>query len=193
MYAASKDGQIIHIIKQVQNAGKTNHNGYMAFTIRKYGDKNSKTYRVHRFVWECLNGVIPDGKVIEHFNEDKEDNRLYNLQIVTQRANCKKSARKRDYTFAANNFQNRRCVKAINQTTQGVVYFNSMYAVQQRLSINTVLLRWSVEGINNCKTGISKKDAHQYKFEYIQKEDITDDYKKSANKRPRSVADKYNI
>ena len=84
-------------------------------------------------------------------------------------------------------------MKAINETTQGVVYFNSMYAVQQRLSINTVLLRWSVEGINNCKTGISKKDAHQYKFEYIQNEDITDDYKNSANKRPRSVADKYNI
>lgn len=90
MYAASKDGQ--HIIKQVPNAG--NHNGYMAFTIRKYGDKNSKTYRVHRFVWECLNGVIPDGKVIDHINEDKEENHLYNLQIVTQRANCKKSARK---------------------------------------------------------------------------------------------------
>ena len=157
MYAASKDGQIIHIIKQVQNAGNTNHNGYMAFTIRKYGDKNSKTYRVHRFVWECLNGVIPDGKVIEHFNEDKEDNRLYNLQIVTQRANCKKSARKRDYTFAANNFQNRRCVKAINQTTQGVVYFNSMYAVQQRLSINTVLLRWSVKGSIIVKLAFLRK------------------------------------
>ena len=83
MYAASKDGQIIHIVKQVENAGNTNHNGYMVFTIRKYGDKNYKTYRVHRFVWECLNGVIPDGKVIEHINEDKEDNRLYNLQIVT--------------------------------------------------------------------------------------------------------------
>ena len=111
-------------------------------------------------------------------NEDKEDNRLYNLQIVTQRANCKTSARKRDYTFAANNFQNRRCVKAINQTTQGVVYFNSMYAVQQRLSINTGIVKMVCEGINNCKTGISKKDAHQYKFECIQKEDMLDDYKK---------------
>ncbi|CAH3186029.1 unnamed protein product, partial [Porites evermanni] len=186
MYAAFKDGQIIHNIKQVQNAGNTNHNGYMAFTIRKYGDKNSKTYRVHRFVWECLNGVIPDGKVIAHINEDREDNRLYNLQIVTQRANCKKSARKRDYTFAANNFQNRRCVKAMNKTTQGVVFFNSMYAVQQRLSINTGIVKMVCEGINNCKTGISKKGAHQYKFEYIQKEDMPDDYKKSANTRPRS-------
>ena len=193
MYAAFKDGQIIHNIKQVQNAGNTNHNGYMAFTIRKYGDKNSKTYRVHRFVWECLNGVIPDGKVIAHINEDREDNRLYNLQIVTQRANCKKSARKRDYTFAANNFQNRRCVKAMNKTTQGVVFFNSMYAVQQRLSINTGIVKMVCEGINNCKTGISKKGAHQYKFEYIQKEDMPDDYKKSANTRPRSVADEDNI
>ena len=154
MYAAFKDGQIIHNIKQVQNAGNTNHNGYMAFTIRKYGDKNSKTYRVHRFVWECLNGVIPDGKVIAHINEDREDNRLYNLQIVTQRANCKKSARKRDYTFAANNFQNRRCVKAMNKTTQGVVFFNSMYAVQQRLSINTGIVKMVCEGINNCNNSI---------------------------------------
>ena len=39
LYAASKDGKIIHIIKQVPNAGNKNHNGYMAFTVGKYGDK----------------------------------------------------------------------------------------------------------------------------------------------------------
>ena len=90
-----------------------------------------------------------------------EDNRLYNLQIVTQQANCKKSAKKRDYTFAANNFQNRKCVK-INQTTQGVVYFNSMYAIQQHLGINAGIVKMVCEGLNNCKTGISKKDGHHY-------------------------------
>ena len=39
LYAASKDGKIIHIIKQVPNAANKNHNGYMAFTVGKYGDK----------------------------------------------------------------------------------------------------------------------------------------------------------
>ena len=39
LYAASKDGKIIHIIQQVPNAGNKNHNGYMALTVGKYGDK----------------------------------------------------------------------------------------------------------------------------------------------------------
>ena len=68
-----------------------------------------------------------------------------------------------------------------------------MYAVQQRLSINAGIVKMVCEGINNCKTGISKKDAHQYKLEYIQKEDMPDDYKKSVNKRPRKEADEDNI
>ena len=49
-----------------------------------------------------FNGLIPDGKVIDHINDDKEDNRLCNLQIVTHQQYCKKATEKRGYTFAAN-------------------------------------------------------------------------------------------
>ena len=45
------------------------------------------------------------------------------------------------------------------------------------------------ERINNCKTSISKKDGHHYKFEYEQNEDMPDDYKILANGRPRKVSD----
>ena len=45
------------------------------------------------------------------------------------------------------------------------------------------------EGINNCKSGISKKDGQRYKFEYANKENMPDDYIKSANKRQKSVLD----
>ena len=87
--------------------------------VRKCGDKKRKTYSVHRFVWDCayacLHGVIPDGKVIDHVNDNKEDNRLCNLQLMTQQENCKKSAKKRDYSFAANNHRNRRIVKQQQQ------------------------------------------------------------------------------
>ena len=70
----------------------------MKCKVRKYGDKNQKTYHVHRFVWECYNGIIPDDKVIGHINDKKEGNRLCNLQVVTQQENWKKSAKKRDYS-----------------------------------------------------------------------------------------------
>ena len=79
LYAASRDGKIVHIIKQNPNIGFKQPNGYMRQRVRKYGDKNQKTYYVHRFAWECYNGVIPDGKVIDHVNDNKEDNRLCNL------------------------------------------------------------------------------------------------------------------
>ena len=150
--------------------------------------KIKKTYFVHRFVWECFNGLIPDNRVIDHINDNKEDNRLCNLQL-TQQQNCRKAAKKRDYTFAANNFQNRRYVKAISQTTQQVVYFNSMYVTQKHLGINGGIVKMVCEGISNCKTGISIKDGHHYKFEYVRNEDMPDDYKKSANRRPRKVSD----
>ena len=102
------------------------------------------------------------------------DNRLCNLQ-------------QRDYTFAAKNHQNKKCVKAINCETKEVSYYNSMYAVQQHLGINAGIVKMVCEKINRCKTGISKIDNHSYKFEYVNKQDMPDDYKKSANIRPNKV------
>ena len=43
LYAASRDGKIIHIIKQDPNAGFKQPNGYMRHRVRKYGAANWKT------------------------------------------------------------------------------------------------------------------------------------------------------
>lgn len=180
MYAASKDAQLIHIVKQVPIKGNKNHNGYMQCMVRKHAQKSQKTYFVHRFVWECFNGLIPEDKVIDHINNNKEDNRLCNLQIMTQQQNNKKSAKDRDYKFVANNHQNKKCVKALNQNTKEVSYYNSLYAVQQHLDINAGIVKMAAEGINKCKSGISKKDGCKYVFEYVKKEDMPEDYKKSS-------------
>ena len=72
-------------------------------------------------------------------------------------------------------------MKATNSDTNEVSYYNSLYAVQQHLSINAGIVKMVCEGINNCKTGISKIDNHSYKFEYVKKEDMPANYKKSAN------------
>ena len=45
----------------------------------------------HRFVWMKAYGDIPEGMVIDHINEDKGDNRLENLQCITQGQNAKRS------------------------------------------------------------------------------------------------------
>lgn len=137
--------------------------------VRKYGDKNQKTYRVHRFVWDCYNGIIPDDKVIDNINDKKEDDRLCNLQIVTQQENCKKPAKKRDYSFVANNHANRRSVITTNVDTKDEFYFRSMYAAQQKLEIDVGSVKRVCEGIKYRKTGISKIDGQPYSFGYFSK------------------------
>ena len=173
LYGADEDGNIIHIIKKIPNKGHKNKSGgYMMCMVRKHGQNGQKSMFVHRFVWECFNGTIPDDKVIDHINNDNVDNRLCNLQLVTQRENCKKSVKKRDYTFVKYNHENKRCVTAINQSTEEVSYYGSMYATQQRLGINVGIIKMVCEGLNKCKSGISKKDGQRYIFEYINADEL---------------------
>ena len=82
LYAGNESGEVIHIIKKVPMKGAKNHSGYTIFSVKKYGGR-PKACQVHRFVWECFHGIIPEGKVIDHINNDKEDNRICNLQLVT--------------------------------------------------------------------------------------------------------------
>ena len=137
----------------------------------------------------AIMAYIPHVKVIDHINNDNTDNRICNLQLMTQQENCKKSAKNRDYKFAAKSHQNKKCVKATNCITKEVTYYNSMYAIQQHHGINAGIVKLVCEKINKCKTGISKKDGCNYKFEYVEKIDLPDNYKKSANKRPRRVSE----
>ena len=187
LYAASEDGNIINTIKKVPHKGNKTHRGYLNVCVRKHGQSGVKGCQAHRFVYECFYDIIPEGKVVDHINNNKEDNRLRNLQLMTPQENCKKSAKDRDYTFVAKNHENRKCVKATNKNTGEVSYYNTMYAVQQHIGINVGIVKMVCESLNNCKSGVSKKDGHSYTFEYIKEDDLPNNYKKSLNIRPKRV------
>ena len=101
--------------------------------------------------------------------------------------NIEKSDGRRDYTFVAENHKNKKCVKATNIDTNEISHYNSMYAISQHLGINAGIVKMVCEGLNHCKTGISKQDNSRYKFEYVNGQDMPDDFKKSANKRIQRV------
>ena len=173
LYAADMDGNVINIEKKVPMRGNKLPNGYLRIMVRRKNHKSRKNYLVHRFVYECIFGIIPAGMVIDHLNSDKEDNSLINLQLVTTKENCLRSAKNRDYSFVKDNHKNRKSVKAINIETKQVFHFNSLYAAQQYLEINAGLISMCCQGINRCKTGISKKDGQRYRFKFTTKLKIT--------------------
>ena len=49
---------------------------------------NGKDYRSHRLVFLYVNGAMPAGEV-DHVNQNRSDNRLENLRIVTTQDNLK--------------------------------------------------------------------------------------------------------
>lgn len=59
----------------------TTKQGYKSVSLRVDGKTNVKL--VHRLVWEAFNGPIPKELVVNHINEDKSDNRLENLNLLT--------------------------------------------------------------------------------------------------------------
>lgn len=64
-------------------------NGYKVYSLHAGGVK--KQVRAHRLVWISQYGMIPEGMVVDHINNDKMDNRISNLQLLTPEQNSTKA------------------------------------------------------------------------------------------------------
>ena len=53
----------------------------------------------HRFIWEMFNGAIPEGMHIDHINGNRQDNRIENLQCITQDKNNKRKSHAKGYNY----------------------------------------------------------------------------------------------
>ncbi|MEM5588393.1 HNH endonuclease signature motif containing protein [Enterobacter hormaechei] len=59
--------------------------GYRQVALRLDGKQYQ--LKAHRVAWILAHGAIPHGKQIDHINGIRDDNRLCNLRLVTQREN----------------------------------------------------------------------------------------------------------
>lgn len=87
-YAASKDGKIINVKTGKIRKPQLNNSGYHLFLVCDKSLERPKGYLLHRFIFEAIRGVIPEGFEINHKNSIKtDDNRIKNLEIITHKLN----------------------------------------------------------------------------------------------------------
>jgi hypothetical protein len=88
IYSVSDMGRVSRT-KPWRNSGTTLtpvFDGKHYYRVSLSKDNKSKIYSIHRLVCAAFIG-IPKGMVCNHKNGDKSDNRLSNLEVVTQKQN----------------------------------------------------------------------------------------------------------
>lgn len=66
--------------------GCKKENGYYQ-TILTDDKGKKKLWRLNRLIWTAVNGIIPKGMEVNHINEDKENNSISNLNLLSHQDN----------------------------------------------------------------------------------------------------------
>lgn len=77
-------------LAEKRELGFIHPSGYVHINLSSNGVK--KQVRAHRVIYMAANGHIPVDMVVDHINNDKSDNRICNLQLLTAKENSKKAA-----------------------------------------------------------------------------------------------------
>tara|TARA_R110002153_G_C13310292_1_gene496346 strand:- start:1813 stop:2292 length:480 start_codon:yes stop_codon:yes gene_type:complete len=87
-YEISKSGTVRNSRNKHVMSQHLNGSGYNRVQLSQ--DGISKHVSVHKLLWTSFIGPVPEGKVLDHINNNKLTNRLDNLQLLTCGENIKK-------------------------------------------------------------------------------------------------------
>ena len=96
-FGANKYGQIYNKKTKRVSTGNLKSSGYLATKLSQI-NLPGKSFYVHRFVYDCFYGDIPDGMQINHIDSNRQNNCIKNLELMTRSENMK-------HAFAAKKYK----------------------------------------------------------------------------------------
>ena len=136
----------------------TNRYGYKMVSLRRGEEKTGKS--IHSLVWEAFNGPVPQGMQVNHINENKSDNRLENLNLMTPQENCNWGTRNK----RIQRYNDRR--KPVTQILpDGTEYFTYFSATAAELDLN---IKNAHCYISECCRG-KRDEAYGYRWSFTKK------------------------
>ena len=158
-YGVKEDGTILNLKTLHCLKPRLHRTGYSY--IVAYKDGKQKNYRLHRFVYECFKGDIPSELQVDHIDNNKVNNHIDNLQLLTPAANSQKApVGKRDNPRKPPISVVSICVASGERQT-----FPSMSAAAKTLQINVGQISSIVRKERGRVSAQSKTNGLWYRFE----------------------------
>mgnify|MGYP001593560710 CR=1 FL=1 len=92
--------------------------GKKAGTLKKEGyiqvKLEDKISYAHRIIWEMFNGEIPKNMEVDHINDDRADNRIENLQLLTRNQNSLRISSSKGFGKKGNQYQATKQYKGVH-------------------------------------------------------------------------------
>lgn len=85
-YTITIDGKIFSNWGKKYLKGYLNPKGYIYIRLSCFDGKN-RLFLLHRVIWYYFNGEIPSVYDVNHIDENKTNNALYNLNLLTRKDN----------------------------------------------------------------------------------------------------------
>ena len=136
IYQASNLGRIKSLIKNKDCIKKfsTDSNGYLI--VRMFKEKKATTKRVHKLVAMAFLNHKSNGynEVVDHIDNNKTNNSVCNLQLVTQRFNASKNKNKKSSKYTGVTYRQKRKKWESSIKINGKSYFLGMFDSEEDAS-----------------------------------------------------------
>lgn len=136
--------------------------GYLQVQLYKNG--KGRTFRIHQIVWLCLKGEIPTELEINHIDENKTNNSIENLELVTHQQNLNHGTRTSRAAKALTNRQDlSKAIIAIKKDLSEILQYPSTIEAE----------RDKDKGFNQghiCQCCLNKRKSHKDFYWFYQKD-----------------------
>ena len=167
-YTITEDGRIFSKHFNRYMSGYIDSEGYVQTSFICTGTK-ANTFNFHRVIWYYFNGDIPEGMQVNHIDEDKTNNALSNLNLMTpkQNSNWGTKNERQGETFK-NNGKRSKPVEQYNlETNETIAVFPSANEVKRRLGFDVSSICVCCKGGSYRKgKWVNKRQAHGYGWRY---------------------------
>ena len=137
--------------------GAKNNKGYWQCHLISDDNKQWNT-KIHRIIWQSINGEIPKGYEVNHIDEDKSNNSITNLNLLSPKENTNFGTGIQRRAIKQRETQKHKPIAGYN-TIGELIYLFPSTREAQRNGFNS-------GAISNCCNGL--RQSHKgYKWQYI--------------------------